>query len=157
MSPTTLRPALFALSCAAVGAALGTAPSAGATPTDPIQLAACDFGRQYTTFDWAGYEDYNRRILELSTGGFHEQFSASAADRHARAVATHTHSEAMTVECRTDVEDPEHPQLVVTVDQSTRSDATLGLPRPERSVLRVHLDNVDGRWLTERVDILPPG
>ncbi len=156
MSRITLRPIAIALPCAAVGAALAVTPTADATPTDPIQLAACDFGRQLTTFDWAGYDDYDRRVLDLSTGTFHEQFSASAPDRRAQAAAAHTRSEATTVECRTDVDDPEHPQVVVTVLQSTRSDATLGLPRPERTSMRVVLDHVDGRWLTARVDILPP-
>ncbi|WP_227982932.1 hypothetical protein [Nocardia spumae] len=156
MSRITLRPMAIALPCATVGAALVVTPTAAATPTDPIQLAACDFGRQLTTFDWAGYDDYDRRVLDLSTGAFHDQFSATAPDRRAQATSGHTRSEAMSVECRTDVPDPEHPQIVVTVDQSTRSDATLGLPRPQRSVMRVYLDNVDGRWLTERVDMLPP-
>lgn len=152
----TQRRFALALPCAVVGAALAVAPTAGATPTEPTELAACDFGRQFTTFDWSGYDDYQHRVLQLSTGAFHDQFTASAADRQARATAEHTRSEAMSVECRTDVADPEHPQIVVTVQQTTRSDATLGLPRPQRSILRVQLDNVDGRWLAEQVDILPP-
>ncbi len=156
MSRIMLRPITIALSCATAAAALAVTPTAAATPTDPIQLAACDFGRQLTTYDWAGYDDYDRRVLELSTGAFHDQFTASAPDRRAHATAAHTRSEAVTVECRTDVADVEHPQLVVTVEQSTRSDATLGLPRPQRSSMRVYLDNIDGRWLTERVEMLPP-
>ena len=155
MSLITLRPMTIALSCAAVGAALAVTPTAAATPTDPIQLAACDFGRQFTTYDWAGYDDYDQRVLGLSTGAFHDQFSASAPDRRAQATAAHTRSEAMSVECRTDVDDPEHPQLVVTVQPSTRRAATLGLPRPQRTSMRVFLDHVDGRWLTARVDMLP--
>ncbi|AHH17236.1 hypothetical protein [Nocardia nova] len=155
MSRITLRPMTIALSCAGVGAALAVTPTAAATPTDPIQLAGCDFGRQLTTFDWAGYDEYDQRILDLSTGPFHDQFSASAPDRRAQATSTHTRSEAMSVECRTDVDDPEHPQLLVTVQQSTRSDATLGLPRPQRTSMRVILDHVDGRWLAARVDMLP--
>ncbi|MEV5650018.1 hypothetical protein AB0L57_17380 [Nocardia sp. NPDC052254] len=155
MSRITLRPIAIALPCAAIGAALAVTPTAAATPTDPIQLAACDFGRQFTTYDWAGYDDYNRRVLDLSTGAFRDQFTASAPDRRAQASAGHTRSEAMTVECRTDVDDPEHPQLVVTVQQSTCSDATLGLPRPQRTSMRVVLDHVDGRWLAGRVEMLP--
>lgn len=156
MSRITLRPIMFALSCGAAGAAMLVPPTAVAAPTDPIQLAACDFGRQFTTYDWAGYDDYDRRVLELSTGAFHDQFAASAPDRHAHVTSVHVRSEANSVECRTDVADPEHSQVVVTVDRSERSDATLGLPRPERSKLRVFLDNVDGRWLAGRVDTLPP-
>lgn len=156
MPRITLRPFAFALPCAAVGAALAVAPVATAAPTDPIQLAACDFGRQFTTYDWAGYDDYDRRVLELSTGAFHDQFVASAPDRRAHVTSMHIRSEANSVECRTDVADPEHSQVVVTIDRSERSDATLGLPRPERSQLRVFLNNVDGRWLAGRVDTVAP-
>ena len=43
------------------------------------------------------------------------------------------------------------------MDDTTRSDVTFGLPAPQHSVVRVYLDNVGGRWLTERVDPVPQG
>ncbi|MBB5917862.1 Mce-associated membrane protein [Nocardia transvalensis] len=142
----TLPPAAVAVS------ALVVTPPAIAAPTDPAQLAACDFGRQFTTFDFNNYGDYDRRVLDRSTAPFHDQFQESGADRHAHVSASHTISEAKTVECSTESSDPEHAAIMVTVDQSTRSDGTLGLPQPIRSNMRVFLDNVDGRWLAARVD-----
>ncbi|WP_280257284.1 hypothetical protein [Nocardia wallacei] len=146
----TLPPAAVAVS------ALVVTPPAAAAPTDPVQLAACDFGRQLTTFDFNRYDEYDRRVLDRSTGAFREQFESSAADRRARATGSHTIAEAKTVECRTEASDAEHAEILVTVDQSTRSDVTLGLPQPTRSSMRVFLDNVDGRWLAGRVDQIPP-
>ncbi|MBF6330060.1 hypothetical protein [Nocardia transvalensis] len=156
MSRTRLRQFAFALPTAAVGlAALASAPAAAA-PTDPLTQAACDFGWQLTTYDFTNYEDYDRRVLDRSTGQFHDQFANSSADRRAHAETAHTHSEAVAVECRTDTADPDHAQMVVSIDQSTRSDATLGFPHQTRTILRVSLDNVDGRWLASRVDPVPP-
>ncbi|GAB2704529.1 hypothetical protein [Nocardia thraciensis] len=153
MPRITLRRFVIALPAAAVAvAALTVVPPAAAAPTDPAQLAACDFGRQLSTFDFNAYDDYDRRVLDRSTGPFHEQFQASAAERRARATGSHTIAEARTVECRTETSDPEHAEIMVTVDQSTRSDVTLGLPQPIRSSMRVYLDNVEGRWLASRVD-----
>ena len=151
----TLRRFAVALSSAAMAscAPIVTA-TVTAAPTDPAQVAACDFGRQYTTFDFNNYDDYDHRITDRATGAFRDQFLGSAADRRNRTVSSHTVTEAKTVECRTETGDAEHAEIIVTVDQSTRSDATLGLPQPIRSNLRVHLDNVDGHWLASRVDTL---
>jgi len=137
------------------GIGVVTAPPAAATPPDPAQAAACDFGRQLSTYTFTDYDDYNRRVLDRSTGPFHDQFQKSSADRLNQAMATHTSSDVLTVECSTDSSDADHAQIVVSVDDSTRSDATLGLPRPGRSIIQVYLDKVNGQWLTERVDPEP--
>ncbi|MFF0490831.1 hypothetical protein ACWDSJ_18155 [Nocardia sp. NPDC003482] len=152
MSRMCLRRLAFALPSAFVATIALAAPPAGAAPTDPLTQAACDFGWQFTTYDYANYDDYTRRVLDRSTGEFRGQFEGSAEDRRARAEAAHTRAEAVAVECRTDTSDPAHAQTVVTVDQNTRSDATFGIPRPNRTVLRVNLGNVDGRWLADHVD-----
>jgi Mce-associated membrane protein len=125
--------------------------AAAAVPADPVQQAACDFGRQLTTYDYAAYDDYDQRVLDRSTGVFHDDFQSSAADRRDHVLSAHTRAEAVVVECRTDTADPAHADAVVSVDQTTRSDATLGLPQPSRTVMRVSFDNVDGRWLAVRV------
>ncbi|MBO0855296.1 MAG: hypothetical protein J2P18_16215 [Nocardia sp.] len=148
----TLRPIMITVLCAVAGMPFAEGTAAAATPADPVQLAACDFGRQFATFDWSGYDDYVTRVLNLSTGPFHDQFAASANDRRAQVTATHSRSEANSVECRTEPADPAHPQISVTVDRSLRSDATLGLPKPQKSTMRVYLDQVAGHWLTSRVD-----
>ncbi|WP_157121094.1 hypothetical protein [Nocardia miyunensis] len=136
-----------------VGALL--AGPAAADPTDPAQMAACEFGRQLTTFTFTDYDAYNQRVLDNSTGTFHDEFQNSSTDRRNHVVETHTSSDVLSVECSTQTADPDHAQMVVSVDQTTRSDATLGLPRPERTVMHVRLDNVGGRWLAERVDPVP--
>ncbi|WP_155981474.1 hypothetical protein [Nocardia sp. BMG111209] len=159
MSRITLQRRVFRLlrgpACALAPLPAGLlflAPATAAVPTDPVQQAACDFGRQLSTYDYAAYDDYDQRVLTRSTGTFHDDFQNSAADRRERAQSAHSRAEAVVVECRTDTADPAHADAVVSVDQSTRSDATLGLPRPSRSVMRVTFDNVDGHWLANRVD-----
>lgn len=137
------------------GLGVVAAPPASATPPDPAQEAACDFGRQLTTYTFADYDGYNQRVLARSTGPFHDQFQRSSVDRRNRALASHTSSDVLSVECSTDSSDAGHAQIVVSIDDSTRSDATLGLPRPGRSVMQVYLDNVNGRWLAARVDPQP--
>jgi Mce-associated membrane protein len=129
---------------------------AAADPTDPVQMAACDFGRQLTTYTFTDYDAYNRRVLDDSTGAFHDQFQSTSADRRTHILDTHTSSDVLSVECSTQTADADHAQMVVSVDQTTRSDASFGLPRPERTVMHVSLDNVGGRWLAERVDPVPP-
>ncbi|MBU3064160.1 hypothetical protein KO481_21825 [Nocardia sp. NEAU-G5] len=140
---------------ASLGVIPGIGAVAAANPTDPAQLAACDFGRQLSTYTFTDYDDYNRRVLDHSTGPFRDQFQRTSTDRRNQAVATHTSSDVLSVECGTDTADAAHAQIVVSVDDTTRSDATLGLPRPGRSVMQVYLDNVNGQWLTERVDPQP--
>ncbi|MQY25425.1 hypothetical protein [Nocardia aurantia] len=127
-------------------------PATAAVPADPVQQAACDFGRQLSTYDYAAYDDYDQRVLARSTGAFHDDFQNSAAGRREQALSAHSRAEAVVVECRTDTADPAHADAVVSVDQTTRSDASFGLPRPSRTVMRVTFDNVDGRWLAGRVD-----
>ncbi|MFI5781439.1 hypothetical protein [Nocardia sp. NPDC051570] len=157
MSRITLRHLVFALPSAVAGtAALMVAPPAAAAPSDPLTQAACDFGWQLNTYDYTDYDDYTRRVLDRSTGEFRGQFQSAAAGHRAQAQAAHTRAEALAVECRTDTVDPDHAQTVVTVDQSTRSDATFGIPRQARTVIRVNLDNIDGRWLAGRVDPVAP-
>ncbi|WP_024803852.1 hypothetical protein [Nocardia sp. BMG51109] len=157
MPRITLRRFAIALPSAAMAVFVPiVAPTAAAAPTDPAQLAACDFGRQLTTFDFNNYDNYDQRVLDRSTGPFRDQFLGSAADRRGRATGSHTIAEAKTVECRTEAADPEHAEILVTVDQSTRSDATFGLPQPTRSNMRVFLDNTEGRWLVNRVDPVQP-
>ncbi|WP_157117064.1 hypothetical protein [Nocardia vaccinii] len=129
---------------------------AAADATDPAQMAACEFGRQLTTYTFTDYDAYNQRVLDNSTGTFHDEFQNSSTDRRNRVLGTHTSSDVLSIECSTQTSDPAHAQIVVSVDQTTRSDATLGLPRPERTVMHVSLDNVDGHWLAERVDPVPP-
>ncbi|WP_216903300.1 hypothetical protein [Nocardia alni] len=153
MSRKTLSPRLIA----GIGltALVGTGMSTGAamaTPTDPIQLAGCDFGRQLSTYNFADYDAYTQRVLDRSTGGFRDQFQRSSIVRRNQAEATHSSSEALSVECSTDTSDAAHAQVIVSVDDTTRSDATFGLPTSEHRVMRVYLDNVGGQWLTERVD-----
>ncbi len=139
---------------ALVGAGMSalTSGTAVATPTDPIQLAGCDFGRQLNTYSFADYDDYNRRVLDRSTGGFRDQFQQSSVQRRNQAIATHSSSDVMSAECSTDTSDAVHAQVIVSVDDTTRSDATIGLPTSGHRVMRVYLDNVGGQWLTERVD-----
>ncbi|MBY8861618.1 hypothetical protein K7711_34440 [Nocardia sp. CA2R105] len=129
---------------------------AAADPTDPAQMAACEFGRQLTTYTFTDYDAYNQRVLDNSTGTFHADFQNSSADRRNRVVGSHTTSDVLSVECSTQTADPGHAQMVVSVDHTTRSDATFGIPRPGRTVMHVSLDNVGGRWLAERVDPVPP-
>ncbi|MCX4095108.1 hypothetical protein [Nocardia sp. alder85J] len=148
-----LAPALVVAGLSPVVAGMFAPGVATATaPTDPVQLAACDFGRQLATYDYAAYDDYDQRVLDRSTGAFRDQFQSSAADRRQHVLSAHTRAEAVVVECRTDTADPGHADAVVSVDQSTRSDATFGLPQPSRTVMRVTFDNVGGRWLAVRVD-----
>ncbi|MCM6773234.1 hypothetical protein NDR87_07105 [Nocardia sp. CDC159] len=156
MSRITLPRWAFALPSAALGAAVALAPPAAAAPADPLTQAACDFGWQFTTYDWANYDDYARRVLDRSTGEFRGQFEGTVPDRRAQAQITHTRAEAVAVECRTDAADPQHAQAVITVDQNTASDATFGIPQQARTVLRVNLDNVGGRWLAGRVEPVAP-
>jgi Mce-associated membrane protein len=130
---------------------------AAAGPPDPVQLAACDFEQQLGTYSFTDYDTYNQRVLDHSTGAFHDGFQSSSADRRNRAMATHSSSEVLSVECRTDTADTGHAQVVVSMDDTTRSDVTFGLPVPQHSVVRVYLDNIGGRWLTDRVDPVPQG
>ncbi|RDI65425.1 hypothetical protein [Nocardia pseudobrasiliensis] len=152
----TLRRLAVALPSAVAGTAALVANPAAAAPSDPLTQAACDFGWQLNTYDYSNYDDYTRRVLDRSTGEFRGQFEGQLPDKRAQAVAAHTRAEALKVECVTDTADPDHAQTIVTVDQSTRSDTTFGIPQQARSVMRVNLDNVDGRWLAGRVDPVLP-
>jgi Mce-associated membrane protein len=155
MSHVTAR-SIAMLVLSVVSGVAAFAPRTAAAPTDPAQLAACDFGWQLTTYDFDSYDDYDRRVLERATGVFRDQFLGSSAERRALVEAARTRSEAHAVECYTDSGDAGRAEVLVTVDQSTISTASGGVRQPTRTVMLVALENIDGRWLAGRVHPIGP-
>ncbi|MEU0875393.1 hypothetical protein [Nocardia brasiliensis] len=151
MSRSTLA-ALSALSAACCLVGLATAPTAAAAPPEEARLAGCEFGRVAGTYDYANFGEHAGRMLDVTTGGFRDEFERATPKILDALAAHHTKAEVNSVDCRVVSGDANQADVTLTVVQTTTSDATEGMPKTNKMSLLVTVVNVDGRWLVNRAE-----
>jgi Mce-associated membrane protein len=135
------------LAAALTTAATGLAVRAAATGPADGQTAVCDFGREVATYDDNDVDGYFQRVLDRTTGGFHDNFLNAAPTLRAELVGTHAHSDGAVVECTATPTDDNHQTGRLVVDQTISTDDTQRQPRTSRFTFTVILDRVDDGWL----------
>ncbi|MGX1763094.1 hypothetical protein ACWIG5_40440, partial [Streptomyces lydicus] len=126
--------------------------TAAAAPPEEARLAGCEFGQVAGTYDYANFGEHAGRMLDVTTGGFRDEFERAKPTILDALAANHTKAEVNSVDCRVVSGDANQADVTLTVVQTTTSDATEGMPKTNKMSLLVTVVNVDGRWLVNRAE-----
>ncbi|RDI66336.1 hypothetical protein [Nocardia pseudobrasiliensis] len=141
--------ALMVVACAAVFGAAGVAAaepdSAGA------REAACEFVRNFESYDYRDMDAHTARMLTLTTGGLRENLIRSSSTLADLMAADQVHSEPGNVVCAVESVDGDTVLVRADAEQIMTSRSTQGQPQTSSTTMVVTERNVGGRWLASDV------
>jgi Mce-associated membrane protein len=140
------RAMLPAALLAAAAAGLVTPATALADP-DRAQTAACDFGREVTNYDYTDIESYFQRVLDRTTGTFHDNFRDALPTLRTKLVGLHAHSDGAVAECTGGDGDGDPRSARLVVNQTVITDETNREPRSGVWTFALTLNRVGDNWL----------
>ncbi|MQY25426.1 hypothetical protein [Nocardia aurantia] len=123
------------------------APATAVADPDAARTAACDFGREVTNYDYTGIESYFQRVLDRTTGGFHDNFRDALPTLRTKLVGLHAHSDGTVVECAPAAPDGDRQSARLVVNQTVITDETGREPRSGVWAFALTLNRVGDDWL----------
>ncbi|WP_019928154.1 hypothetical protein [Nocardia sp. BMG111209] len=123
------------------------APAVAAADPGPAPGAACDFGREVSNYDYSDIENYFQRVLNRTTGEFHDNFRDALPTLRTKLVGLHAHSDGTVVECTPGAADGDRQGARLVVNQTVITDETNREPRSGVWAFALTLNRVGDDWL----------
>ncbi|MCX4095109.1 hypothetical protein [Nocardia sp. alder85J] len=122
-------------------------PATATADDDRARTAACDFGREVTNYDYSEIEGYFQRVLDRTTGGFHDNFRDALPTLRTKLAGLHAHSNGNVVECTSGAGDDAQQAARLVVNQTVVTDETGREPRAGVWAFALTLNRVGDSWL----------
>ncbi|MET7773578.1 hypothetical protein [Nocardia sp. NPDC005366] len=145
--------AALMISCTAGATVLLGPATATAEAPEQARLAACEFGTVLSNYDYTDFEAYAQRVLDNSTGEFHEKFASARPALRAQFEANEVRSRVTAIECGSVSGNRVNADILVHTTAALRNRDNDGGPEIVRTTTLVSLENHYGRWLAVGVEL----
>ena len=124
---------------------------------DSAKAAACDYAPTMANYDFANLDAYFAGVLDGATGAWKSEFDGTSKDLREVLSQGQVVSTVGEVQCAIKSASEDSAEAIVVIGQSITSVGTGGKPQPGQLSMVLSLENVEGRWLVDKVDapVLP--
>ncbi|WP_433659553.1 hypothetical protein ACQPW1_44310 [Nocardia sp. CA-128927] len=116
------------------------------------RTAACKYAPILADYDAKKLDDYFAAVLDGATGDWKKQFDSTSKELREVLTQGEVVSKVNDVQCAIETGDETSAEAIVVIGQTITSMGTQGKPAPGQLSMVMRLENVDGRWLVNKVN-----
>ncbi|KAA0019441.1 hypothetical protein [Antrihabitans cavernicola] len=118
---------------------------------ESARQAACAYGTVLGNYDYQNLDKYFAGVLDGAAGDFKKDFNDTSKDFKDVLTQGQVKTSTNDVQCAIKSGDKDHAEAIVVVGQTITSLGTQNQPQPTQISMVMSMDNVDGRWLTDKL------
>ncbi|MEV6333341.1 hypothetical protein AB0M12_01355 [Nocardia vinacea] len=122
------------------------------TAHEDARLAACRYGPVLADYDAKNLDKYFAAVLDGATGDWKKQFDSTSKELRDVLTQGEVVSKVNDVQCAIKSGDTTSAEAIVVIGQTITSMGTQGKPAPGQLSMVMRLEEVDGRWLVNKVN-----